>query len=83
MSKSLVNPNKNWGWFSSDMQPLATGDNWHKLPCPKPQYRYMEVDLCYYEGTTTQELQEEKCPINSVSPKKDICSRCGNIFIYP
>ena len=80
---NLVNPNKNWGWFSSDMQPLATGDNWHKLPCPKPQHSYVEVVLDYYEGTYTQELQEEKCPIKSVSPKKDICSRCGNIFIYP
>ena len=83
MSASLINPNKNWGWFSSDMQPLATGDNWHKLACPKPQYSYVEVVLDYYEKTYTQELQEEKCPIKSALPKKDICSRCGNIFIYP
>lgn len=82
MIKNLVNPNKNWGWFNSEMQPLATGDNWHNLPCPDPKYIYVE-STDYYEGTTTQELQEEKCPIKSVSAKKDICTRCSNIFIYP
>jgi len=78
---SLVNPNKNWGWFDSEMQPLATGDNWYKLPCPQEHYEY--VTCTDYEGNISLELQKEKCPIKVVHSKKDICTRCGNIFIYP
>lgn len=78
---SLVIPGKKWGWFDSNMEPLATGDNWHKLKCPQQSYRL--VDSEDYDGNVTQERYELPCPIKSVGAKREVCSRCDRIFVYP
>jgi hypothetical protein len=77
----LVILGKNWGWFDSDMKPLATGDNWHKLACPSQEYQWVEVED--YKGNVTQEQVELPCPIKSIAAKRDTCARCFRIFVYP
>ena len=78
---SLVIPGKNWGWFDSNMEPLATGDNWHKLECATQHYHW--VNVTDFDGVVSQEQHEIPCPIKSAGVKRDVCSRCNRIFVYP
>ena len=79
--RNLIIPGKEWGWFDRDMKPLATGDMWHHLECPNPVYStHMAED---YSGEFSEEIRVERCPTKFISAKREDCSRCGRIFIYP
>jgi hypothetical protein len=73
-----------WGWFKADGAPIAVGDEWHKWVCP--QRKWVSVG---YEHDWTGEWVDEGlalepgCPTRSTGPKREVCDRCGNVFIYP
>lgn len=88
MNDMLVIPGKNWGWFDSKDVPIATGDNWHKWICPNRKWVYNAT----YENPYTDEVMYSEpyledmhtsCPTKSPSAKLEVCTRCGNKFVYP
>lgn len=76
-----------WGFFRRDgsrLEPVAVGDTWHDWMCPNRRWQRGET----YEHPYTGEQCESdphlpKCPMRSVDPKHDECTRCAVVFIYP
>lgn len=79
--KNLIVPGKNWGWFDPNMNPLATGDMWHHLKCEKIEWCRQSTEN--FDGELEEQIVEIPCPVKFTSAKRDECTRCGRIFIYP
>ena len=78
-----MSEHKSWGYFKADGSPVATGDSWHNYKCAQQQYEPKG-----YECTWTGEWVDEgvvpvPCPFEYTSVKRDTCSRCGLVFVYP
>lgn len=83
MSEDLTKNGKPWGWFDPQGKPIATGDDWHRWECPRREW----VPVGYEHYITGEWIDEgfapQNCPTKIDGPKRECCTRCGNVFIYP
>lgn len=73
-----------WGWFDANGKPIAVGDAWHKWECPRAVWT-MREEFNPYTGETESDgtYERQPCPTRSVDAKRDVCTRCNNVFVYP
>lgn len=76
-----------WGLFRPDgsrLEPLAVGDAWHKWDCPSRPWAHPAPEPHPFTGEMEpREPYPAQCPFKSVAVKRDECTRCGVVFIYP
>lgn len=73
-----------WGIFDAAGLPVAVGDAWARWKCPKQQWVYNATEVHIFTGELVPiDPYPVECPYESQTPKLDVCSRCGNRFIYP
>lgn len=73
-----------WGYFDKDGKPVAVGDEWHKWICPQRKYVLVGYKHTYTDEWINEGFQlEDRCPMTTVSAKRETCAKCGMVFIYP
>lgn len=76
-----------WGLFKQDgsrLEPVAVGDAWHEWECPSKPWVQPESEQHDWTGEWhTPEPYRGSCPWRSTGDKREECTKCGMVFIYP
>jgi len=77
-----------WGYFRKDgsrLEPVAVGDAHARWVCPNRKWVHGDTDVHPFTGETmaVEPYLEPNCDMPSVGAKRDACTRCDIVFIYP